>query len=302
MSETIELASLYSAVEKSARLLDVPCSRGKVLPILAAYGDGADALAQSVIAFRVATDARHAGELDCRFTVPAGVDPYSVALSKGFVTRTDHPVGTLLPEIQERFPIDCHAIDFGVVGGFKKIWSFFLEDLSRLADVPSMPHSLGENIDLFARYGLGSKASCVGVDYQDRTANIYLAETSAKCFERNAVLSMLRETEQQVPSEQMLTLAQAAFGIYVTLNWDSPKIERICFATMTPDPTALPVPLEPRIKKFVRHMEDAGAERKFVCAVASSPHGEYYKLQSYYRWRPQILDLMQLSDATKAPV
>jgi hypothetical protein len=283
-------------------MLDVSCSRDKVWPVLAAYGDAADELAQSVIAFRVATDARHAGELDCRFTIPTDVDPYALALSKGLATEKSHPGGTLLSEIQGRCPIDCYAIDFGVVGGFKKIWSFFtpgeLQDPARLAGIPSMPRSLAENVSLFARYGMGASVSCIGIDYPDRTVNIYFAGTSAECFERNNVLSMLRETEQPDPSEQMLKLAQAGFGIYVTLNWDSPKIERICFAAMTPDPMALPVPLDPKIEKFVRHMQDAGAERKFVCAVASSPHGEYYKLQGYYQWRPWIVDLM----AAKTPV
>ncbi len=302
MSGTTALAGLYSAIEEIARLLDVPCSRGKVWPILAAYGDTADALEQSVIAFRVATDARHAGELDCRFTIPKDVDPYALALSKGLTTETGHPAGTLLSDIQGRCPIDCYAIDFGVVGGFKKIYSFFppgdSQDLSRLAGIPSMSRSLDENMSLFARYGLGGKASCIGIDYPDRTVNIYFTGTSAECFESHAVLSLLRETEQPDPSEQMLKFAQAGFGIYVTLSWDSPRIERICFAAMTSDPMALPVPLEPRIGKFVRRMQDAGGERKFVCAVASSPHGEYYKLQSYYQWRPWIVDLM----AAEAPV
>jgi hypothetical protein len=296
MSGTTELDRLYSAVEETARVVDVSCSRDKVWPILAAYGDGTGSLVQSVIAFRVATDARHAGELDCRFTIPKGVDPYACALSNGLTTETDHPVGTLLSDIQERCPIDTYAIDLGVVAGFTKIYSFFppsdSQDLSKLAGIPSMPRNLGEYIDLFARYGMGEKASCVGIDYPDRTANIYFTGTSAECFDRHNVLSMLRETQQPEPSEHMLKLAEAGFGVYVTLSWDSPKIERICFAAMTSDPATLPIPIEPRIEKFVKRMQSAGPESKFVCAVASSPCGEYYKLQAYYQWRPWIVDLM----------
>lgn len=295
MSGTTELDSLYSAIEETALLVDVSCSRDKVWPILAAYGDGADSLAQSVIAFRLATDARHAGELDCRFTIPKGVDPYACALSNGLATETDHPVGTLLSDVEGRCPIDTYAIDFGVVGGFTKTYSFFppgdSQDLAKLAEIPSMPRNLGECIDVFARYGMGGKASCVGIDYPSRTVNIYLTETSAKFFERDKVLSVLCETGQPAPSERMLRLAEAGFGVYVTLSWDSPKIERICFATMATDPAALPVPIEPRIERFVKRMY-AGPQSKFVCAVASSPSGEYYKLQSYYQWRPWIVDLM----------
>jgi hypothetical protein len=298
----VSLLGLYSAIEESARLLDVACSRDKVLPILTAYGD---ALAQAVIAFRVATSARHAGELDCRFTIPPHVDPYALALSNGFITETDHPVGALLSDIRGRCPIDCYGIDFGVVGGFKKIWPFFppadLQGLSKLVGIPSMPRSLGENVGFLARHGVGDKASLIGIDYQNRTVNVYLQP--AECFEPTTIRSMLRENDQSDPSEQMLKLSQKAFGIYVTLNWNSPKIERICFAVMTPDPTVLPVRLDPKIEQFVRHIQRSAADRRFVYAVTSSPDGEYHKLQSYYRWRPGILELMQLSDdAIKDPV
>jgi 6-linalyl-2-O,3-dimethylflaviolin/7-geranyloxy-5-hydroxy-2-methoxy-3-methylnaphthalene-1,4-dione synthase len=296
--------ALYSVIEESAQLLGVPCSREKVLPILSVYGD---AIAQAVIAFRVATGERHAGELDCRFSVPPDVDPYVLAVSHGLTVRTDHPVGALLSDIRERCPIDCYGIDFGVIGGFKKIWLVLprdnLQAVSKLADIPSMPHSLGENIDFFGRHGLGDSAGLLGIDYRNRTVNVYFGEQPAECFEPETIRSMLRELEQADPSEQMLKLSQRAFGIYVTLNWDSPKLERICFAVATSDPAELPVRLAPEIERFVKHVQHCEAGRKLVYAVASSPDGEYYKLQSYYRWQPEIRDIMQLSDSViKDPV
>ena len=297
MPETVELADLYSTIEESARLLDVACSRERVWPVLAAYGD---ALAQAVIAFRVATGAGHAGELDCRFTIPKDVDPYALALSKGLTAPTDHPVGALLSDIQAGFPIDSHGIDFGVVGGFKKTYSFFpaddLQESSRLAGIPSMPRSLAGNVGFFARHGLADIVSLIGIDYPHRTINVYFGGAPTECFEPQTVRSMLREIGLPDPSEQMLRLGREAFGIYVTMGWDSPKIERVCLAVMTPDPTALPTQLEPRIEHFVRNVPYGVADRRFVYAVTSTAGGEYYKLQSYYQWRPQMLDLMLLSD------
>lgn len=113
---------LYSVIEESARLLEIPCSREKVLPILSVYGDG---LPEAVIAFRIATSARQAGDLDCRFTVPLGADPYELAVSNGFTAQTGHPVGALLSDIRECCPISSYGINFGVTGGFKKIWLIF---------------------------------------------------------------------------------------------------------------------------------------------------------------------------------
>lgn len=301
MSGTAELSGLYSAIEESARLLDVTCSRDTVWPILTAYGN---TLPQAVIAFRVATGARNAGDLDCRFTMlPKDLDPYALALSKGLVTGTDHPVGSLLADIHAQFPIDCSGIDFGVVGGFKKTWSFFppddLQDLAKLAEIPSMPRSLAANLDFFARYGLDDKASLIGIDYRHRTVNVYFGEPPAEIFERKNILAILSEMGMASPSEQLLKLGEEAFGIYVTLSWDSLRIERVCFAVMTPDPLALPVPIDAQIEQFVKSAPSkAEAEdRRFVYAVTSSPDGEYYKLQSYYQWRPQMLNLMLLDSA-----
>jgi hypothetical protein len=261
-----------------------------------------------VIAFRVATGERRAGELDCRFTMlPRDVDPLDLAVSEGLAEKTDHPVGSLLSDIRERFPVDCYGIDFGVVGGFKKTWSFFspddLQDLAKLADIPSMPRSVGENVPFFARHGLDDKVSLIGIDHKNRTVNMYFGEPPAEVFERETVRSMLREHGLPEPSEQMLSLGEVAFGIYTTLSWDSPKVERLTLAVMTPDPTALPVPLEPAVERFVKTAPSTvdAADRRYVYAVTSSPKGEYNKLQSYYQWRPRMLNLMLLDDSAKEP-
>jgi hypothetical protein len=303
MSENADLTSLYSAIEESARLLGVPCSREKVWPVLSAYGD---AIGHAVVAFRVATGSRHKGELDCRFTTQPDVDPYAVALSHGFTAATGHPVGALLADLGRRCPVDSYGIDFGVVGGFKKIWTFFppddLQGLSTLAAVPSMPPGLAANAGFFARHGLDDRANLVGIDYHHRTVNVYVGEPPAESLTPRAVMAMLRDIGMPPPSDQLLELSGRAFGVYATFGWDSARIERLTFAVMTPDPTTLPVRLEPKIEKFVRgapyaHDGAAGADRKFVYAVSSAPDGEYYKLQSYYQWRPRILNRMRLANA-----
>ncbi|MCP3755807.1 aromatic prenyltransferase [Streptomyces sp. TBY4] len=291
--------SLYAAIEEAAGLLDVECVRDEILPILDMYGD---ALAQAVVAFRLGTGQKHEGELDCRFTTPLEVDPYALAVERGLTPRTDHPVGSLLSDIRDNCPVDSYGIDFGVVGGFKKIWLVFprndLQAVAKLAGIPSMPPSLGKSIEFFDRYGMGDTAGLLGIDYRHRTVNVYFGEPPTGGFAPDAVRSMLREVDQAEPSEQMLELGRQAFGIYVTLSWDSPKVERICFAVATGDPASLPVQLDPKVERFVQHVLAADPATRFVYAVASQPDGEYYKLQSYYRWQPGVLDLMQLEDGS----
>ena len=293
--------ALYSAIEEAAGLLEVEFAREDVLRILNLYGGD---LTQALVAFRVATGARRAGELDCRFSVPLGTDPYELAVGNGLLEQTEHPVARLLADLREHCPVDGYGIDFGVVGGFKKIWVVLprtaLQEVGTLAAVPSMPRSLGESLGFIARHGLGDTVGLLGIDYRHRTVNIYFGEPPAGGIPPASVRSMLREVDQAEPSEQMLRLGRQAFGVYVTLNWDSPAIERICLAVATTDPASLPVELDERIALFVRHVRRADPDTRFVYAVASQPDGEYYKLQSYYRWGPGVPDIMQLPEGALA--
>lgn len=284
MSGTAELEDLYSLIEETARLMDVPCSRDKVWPILTAYGDALPK-SKDEFMFRVATGAHRAEKLDCRFSISKDVDPYAVALSNDLIAKAGHPVGTLLSDVQGRCPIDSYGVDFGIVGGFTKTWLYFPGDrkqgLSTLADIPSMPRGLAENISIFPRHGLGDKASLIGIDYQHKSVNVYFTGLPDECGEAKTVLSMFREIGLPDPNEQMLKLSQKAFAIYVTLSWDSAKIERICFAILTADPMALPVQLGPQVERFVRRVPYAAAERKFVFGAVSSAKGDYYKLSQH---------------------
>lgn len=296
--------ALHSAIEEAAGILEVDHPRDRVQRILDLYGGD---LAQAVVAFRVSTGAGRAGELDCRFTVPQDTDPYDLAVGSGLLEKTDHPVSRLLSDIHGTCPVDGYGIDFGVVGGFKKIWIVLprtdLQEVAKLAGIPSMPPSLGKSLDFIKRHGLGDTVGLLGIDYRHRTVNIYFGEPPEGGIAPEALQAMLREIGQAEPSEQMLRLGREIFGVYVTLSWDSPRIERISFAVATTDPTSLPVELDERIELFVRHVRAADPTTKFVYAVASQPDGEYYKLQSYYRWGSGVPEIMQLSEgALQDPV
>jgi hypothetical protein len=294
MSGTTELADLYSVIEESSRLLDVPFSREKVLPILTAYEDVIRR--QSWIQLRVETGVRRAGDFSCRLGVPKDIDPYAIALSNGLTAETDHPVGTLLSEIQGRCAIANHGVDFGVVGGFMKTFQFFppddVQELSSLVDIPSMPRSLAENASFFVRYGVDDRACLTGIDYQHKTMNVYFKKPDGQ-LEPKTITSMLREIKLPDPSEQMLKVGQEASGFYVTLAWDSSEIQRICFSAMTSDLTALTDRLDPKIEKLAGSApyDDAAGGRRFIYYVASSAYGEYHKLTTFYRSESQVMRL-----------
>jgi hypothetical protein len=291
MSGAAAVEEIYSAIEESARLLDVPCARDKVWPILTAYGD---ALADVAIIFSVSTGSH---EFDYTIQVPTGIDdPYAHALSNGFVAETDHPVGALLSDIRARISVSEYFFDCGVVGGFQKLYASFphdLQEVSTVAGIPSMPPAVAENAGFFAHHGLAD-ATLIGIDYKRKTMNVYfqLPAAVAGNLEPKSIRSMLREIGMPEPDEQMLELACHSYRIYVTLSWDSSKIARISFAPQPRqglDLSAIQARLEPEIKQFMGGTPYVYAGERISISVPKwSADGGHFNLGSYYQISPQL--------------
>ncbi|MDT7847511.1 aromatic prenyltransferase [Streptomyces justiciae] len=298
MSGTIGLQELWAGVEESAGLIDVTCSPERMWPVLTAYED---AIAEAVIAFRVATNARHEGEFDVRFTVPWYIDPYLRAREHNLVTETGHPVESLLADIREQCPVDLYGVDAGVVGGFRKIWVYFPADahqsLAGLAGLESMPPSLAANLGFFTERGIEGRVDLIAIDYHSRTINLYFTQLPEALRRPEAVLAMHRDIGLPEPSEQMLRFCERTFGFYATLTWDSPGIKRIAFSVKTQDPLSLPARLGPKIEQFVKSVPYGVDDPKMVYAAMTSSGEEYYKLQSYFRFQSRSrLDQMPSAD------
>ncbi|WUH90955.1 aromatic prenyltransferase [Streptomyces sp. NBC_00433] len=294
MSGAAEVERVYSAMEEAAGLLDVACSPEKVRPILTAFKD---VLSDGVIVYSMASG-RHATELDFSISVPAGHgDPYTAALANGLIAETDHPVGNLLADTQKALPVSMFAVDGEVTSGFKKTYAFFPTDdmpgVAQLRDIPSMPPSVAENAELFARYGL-DKVQMTSLDYKRKQVNLYFSDLQPEFLEPEPVLSLVRELGLELPGEKGLKFARRSFAIYPTLSWESGKIERLCFAVISTDPTLVPAQDEADRELFATYANNApyayaGEKRTLVYGLTLSPTEEYYKLGSYY----QITDIQR---------
>jgi hypothetical protein len=137
----------------------------------------------------------------------------------------------------------------------------------------------------------------IGIDYRHKTMNVYF-QLSPQGIEPKTILSLLREIGVPKPNKQLLEYAQKSFRIYVTIGWDSPKIERIAFApppsrsSITSDPSALPARIEPEIEQFVRSAPHTYAgERIIILAIKWSPAGESLNFGSYYQLSPMMRKL-----------
>ncbi|MFK4070940.1 aromatic prenyltransferase [Streptomyces sp. NPDC029674] len=298
MSENGEFADLYSAIEESARVHEVPYAHDKVRSVLTAYQD--TITPATPIAFRMGTGARYSSDVDWRFPIPVtdGPDPYTLALQHGLLERTDHPVSSLYGEVLDRCKVHCYGIDFGAASGLNKLYVAFppdnMEPLSKLLDLPSMPPSVAANHEFFARHDMDrAQMPMFAIDYRDRTVNVYFNGLSAKALQPDSIRSIFRDLELPEPSERVLKLSEQAIGAYATLSWDSSKIERFAFTIPGTNPADLPVEMEPEIAKFLASIGDQAIGDRFVYYVAMSSTGEeIYKFQVYYQFKPWLDTMM----------
>ena len=83
-------------------------------------------------------------------------------------------------------------------------------------------------------------------------------------------------------------------ALYPTLSWESSRIERLCFAVISTDPTLAPSTEQSDLDLFSTYANNApyayaGEKRTLVYGLTLSPSEEYYKLGSYY----QISDIQR---------
>jgi hypothetical protein len=299
MPETSKVDEVFSAIETTSRVLDVPFAEEKVRPVLDAYGDG---IADGLMVFTMAAGESRRGDFDYNFTIPAGgTDPYETAVAHGFTGKTDHPVGSLLSDITARFPLNFYGAECGVAEGFKKTYAFFpLDDLqsaSKLAELPSMPPAVGEHVELLARYGLDDNVSIVGIDHVNRTTNLYFGRFSTDTTDPELITALLRDLGLPPLGDEMLEFSRHLFSIYPTFSWDSPRVKRICFSLVTMDAAAVPARREPEIGRFVRNTPIAyEGDKILVFGATLAASGEYWKAGVYHRRPAEYWSKVQLFD------
>lgn len=284
MATTAATDAVYSAIEESCALINVPYSRDRVEPVLSGFGEGVSG--DSVIVMCMA-EAAHGGDVDYNFTVPTSMgDPYKIAVERALIEPVDHPVADVLSEVAQRCPVTFFGVECGVVRGFKKTYVFFpldqLGDLSVLAELPSMPKALSANLPILARHGLDKRISIVGIDYIKCTVNIYFM---ARELDRESISSLMADLGIPEPDEpELLDFVCNSFSVYPTFNWESDQAERICFSSVSPDDHAYPTTVDADIARFTRNApHEYPGDRVLVYGPTITPAGVYHKLGVYYR-------------------
>ncbi|HMB22911.1 MAG TPA: aromatic prenyltransferase, partial [Anaerolineales bacterium] len=177
--------------------------------------------------------------------------------------------------------------------GIAKIWSFLKQHpaIDTLCTrLPSLPESVKQHLAFFEKYGL-KYVTLLGLDFRNKTANIYFMIKKPGLFPPDKVTAMLEELCLKVPTQEALEHCSKAMIYYFTFTWDSPHIERACFGVTESDATKIPTHLDPLLRKYVDHAPILGKERKFIYNITPSRQNIYIKIENDYT--NSMVDLMQ---------
>ena len=224
-----DLETLYADIIKAAEIADVPYDSAIIHRALGVYKDFFSGSTFTFTTNTVAKEKRRLAVRYVEFQVPH--DPYAMALATGLLNRQGHPIENLQLEIQAHEDILGYGTDLVVDYGVAKIWSFLkqhpaIDDLC--ARLPSLPGSVRQNLAYFEKYGL-KYVTLFGLDFRNKTANIYFMVKEPGLFPPDKIAAMLGELNLKIPTQEMLAYCSRAMIYYFTFTWDSPHIERACF-------------------------------------------------------------------------
>lgn len=142
------------------------------------------------------------------------------------------PISTLQPlhlieNVLDQLDTSAVAVDCDPLLGLVKLWQFGNYTLDLLLQVDGLPESLRCNVENFCQKRHMSRVYCIGVDLQSCTMNVYfdLGENTI-----DGILDIFRDLEFEPPSDATTLDFLAGQGAFaMTLGWDQPKCERVCF-------------------------------------------------------------------------
>lgn len=237
----------------------------------------------SPTALRTTTKPQEKRDLSVRYIQTAKPhDPFAIALEKGLLTRQGHPIEQVVPELQSRFNLCGHGVDFSVQHGFEKVWPIFnpAVTVDDICSLTSMPGAIGSYRDHFARFNL-KWISLLALDYWNKTMNLYFMIKDASIYPPERIAAMIADLGFKVPGEEELKMNSKTMCIYQTFSWESPRIERLCFVMAGPQ-ELIPTHLHPVLERFVRQVPIRAPFRGFTYNTTYATHGDYYKVEADY--------------------
>jgi hypothetical protein len=209
-------------------------------------------------------------------------DPYYTALAREFVSLADHPVYDLIPEIRSRFPMRGYGVNLDVSCGLTKIWPFISpQPLEYLFGLSCMPESIKALGHYFYNHRLDI-VNMLALDFRAKTVDVFFSIENPGEFNRERIASMIEEPGFKAAGKKIREYCTRAITLYYTFRWDSPGIEKICFAMPAYDPDLVPTHLHPLLENYTDRVPILGDTRKFIFSIAFDRKGNYIEIENDY--------------------
>ena len=282
---SVNLDQLFNDILKTSKVAEVdvtPQQEEIVSSFVDAYGD---IFKDGAVAFRTTTKPQEKRNLSVRYLAfDKPHDPYQIALEKGFFVENGHPVEGVLRELQSRFPSLGYGADFSVKNGFEKIWILFPSgplSNKEVCTFSSLPKSVKEHADYFAKYDLNLSAMC-SMDYQHSSFNLYFERRVEDWLNPDKVIGLIKDLGFEMPPQNILDINLEALVLYYTFTWESSQVERLCFGMAAANPDGVPAYLHPVIEKVVAEAPILFNERRFTYGTTCTRNQDYMKIEADY--------------------
>jgi len=195
--------------------------------------------------------------------------PYDIALKNGLIKKNGHPSVGIIPTFMDYLGITpgsgaTYGVDVGAASGFEKIWYQFPDSvpLTEILKIPGLPDGVKANVDFFKKHQ-HNVVKLIGVDYPAETINLYFFAMEIGGLTPQRVASFLGDLGFNVPNDEVLQHCATAVPLYYTFKWDTPEIQRVCFACHAPTPALVPK-WDPIIDDFVDNAVTIAERRTFM--------------------------------------
>lgn len=215
----------------AAKLVNAPANRGKLEDVFRVFGD--DILAHTT-QFRV-TNKKNV-ELNFRTLSPVDRSAriYDRCVKEGLIADGDEPVYKVYSELENKLSgyDSVRAIDFDADFGLAKLWyimsSTSLIHPKDLVKFENCPKALFSLLETFEKLQL-DQIVIFGVDYQKKSFNIYFKVPKPYHSTTQFVEDYLKAFNFEVPAQPVLEFCSRVLCLALTVTWDSPKVQRVCF-------------------------------------------------------------------------
>ncbi len=278
----VDLNQTVEDLNKIGDITGVKCNEEAIWKVLNAYKTF---FSGSSISIRTTTKPKEERDVSIRYVelmVKHDPDPYITAINEGLLEKNGHPLHKMFYEIYDKFEIMGHGVDLDVRVGLTKLWNFITPcPVEGVYSMETFPKSILTLKDYFKKHGL-SDFCLFALDFCHKTVNIYFIVKPGKVT-REKCEAMLKDLNYKVGPPEVMERCRQATTIYYTFNWESDKIERVCFGVLCPEgQDQVPIHFHPLMKTFVEKAPFATDKRTFIYSLTFSPNENWFKVENDY--------------------